>query len=181
MRVPVYAQVTIGGSGSLQATGGWNPNVIHLLGAGIGGDQGHKDSGAIEIAGGTIIANGGACAAGIGSCIQSTNAAGDFSSIVISGGNVTAHGGVEAAGIGGVKDGKGGTISISGGAIVSASTNDISWQCPDIGSQAGQPSMLMVDGNAVLNLLKKGLHVTTFAPGSCTIQGPAAGAIWESM
>ncbi|HBK84699.1 MAG TPA: hypothetical protein DDZ53_01555 [Firmicutes bacterium] len=179
LRVPVDAHVTIGGSGSLRATGGWNsamPTPLHLQGAGIGGDQGHKDSGAIEITGGTIIASGGASAAGIGSCIQSTSAVGDFSSIIISGGNVTANGGVEAAGIGGVKDGKGGTISISGGATVNASTRDLIWQCPDIGAQEGQPSTLLVDGNAVLNLLQKGLHVTTFFPGSCTIQGPAAGS-----
>ncbi len=109
LQVPSGASVTIGGTGSLSATGG-------TYGAGIGGgsdvDNGEA-AGTITINSGTITATGGPMlvgAAGIGG--GSGNLGGGNGGIVtINGGTVTATGGTGSAdsapGIGG---GKGGTI-----------------------------------------------------------------------
>ena len=79
--------LTIKGSGSLKATGGWG-------GAGIGGGAYGGNGSYITICSGTVIATGGLEAAGIGAGYQ-TN--GDH--ITIKGGNVTATGAC-GAGIG---------------------------------------------------------------------------------
>ena len=82
-------------------------------GAGIGGAY-HDDCGTITINGGTVIAIGGAYAAGIG-CGDRYGYGG---TITINGGNVTATGGDwGGAGIGGGYNGAGGTITINGGSV----------------------------------------------------------------
>lgn len=100
-------QLTIDGSGSLEATGGES-------GAGIGGASG-KPGNNITINGGTITASGKA-GKGWGAGIGGGKGQGG-SNITIRGGNVKAIPGAEAAGIGGGFKGNGTDISIEGGTV----------------------------------------------------------------
>ncbi len=108
------ATLTIRGSGTLTAAGGYNA-------AAIGSSQGGA-CGSIVIEGGTIEAFGGTTGAGIGS-----GNSGTCGSIVIDGGTVTAQGGDWSAGIGSAYYGTCGDITISGGTVtaeVDRSTSD---------------------------------------------------------
>ena len=104
-------QLTIDGSGSLEATGGES-------GAGIGGASG-KPGNNITINGGTITASGKA-GNGWGAGIGGGKGQGG-SNITIRGGNVKAIPGAEAAGIGGGFKGNGTDISIEGGTVYAES------------------------------------------------------------
>ena len=104
-------QLTIDGSGSLEATGGES-------GAGIGGASG-KPGNNITINGGTITASGKA-GDGWGAGIGGGKGQGG-SNITIRGGNVKAIPGAEAAGIGGGFKGNGTDISIEGGTVYAES------------------------------------------------------------
>ena len=104
-------QLTIDGSGSLEATGGES-------GAGIGGASG-KPGNNITINGGTITASGKA-GKGWGAGIGGGKGQGG-SNITIRGGNVKAIPGAEAAGIGGGFKGNGTDISIEGGTVYAES------------------------------------------------------------
>ena len=100
-------QLTIDGSGSLEATGGES-------GAGIGGAF-HKSGNNITINGGKIIAQsttGNGWGAGIGGGNE-----GNGNNITINGGDVTANGGSEAAGIGGGIHASADNITINGGTV----------------------------------------------------------------
>ncbi len=104
IRVEGSAELTISGTGSVEATGDDG-------GAGIGG--GHmNDGGNITISGGTVTAHGGNKAAGIGGGYYS-----DAEEITITGGTVTAHSGRGAAGIGGGQSGDAEEITITGGTV----------------------------------------------------------------
>ena len=100
------ATLTIVGTGSLNATGGF-------AGAGIGGAG--TNNGTVVITSGTIIATGGQSGAGIG------GARSGGGTIIINGGTVTAKGGLQGAGIGGgggmSPGGSGGNITINGGTV----------------------------------------------------------------
>ena len=110
--------LTVEGSGTLRATGA-NYN------AGLGGTANDWDAqsehGHIIINSGTVIAQGGYCAAGIGGGNKST--AGSNTIIEINGGMVSATGGMEGAGIGGGNNsynggyGAPGVIIINGGQV----------------------------------------------------------------
>ena len=104
-------QLTIDGSGSLEATGGES-------GAGIGGASG-KPGNNNTINGGTITASGKA-GNGWGAGIGGGKGQGG-SNITIRGGNVKAIPGAEAAGIGGGFKGNGTDISIEGGTVYAES------------------------------------------------------------
>lgn len=85
-------------------------------GAGIGSNKEETAAGAITINGGTIRAEHGDCAAGIGG-----GYGGSASSITINGGHITAithHAMGDPASIGGGGYGNGGTISITGGTVI---------------------------------------------------------------
>ena len=100
-------QLTIDGTGSLEATGGQS-------GAGIGGAF-HKSGNNITINGGKIIAQsttGYGWGAGIGGGNE-----GNGNNITINGGDVTAIGGSEAAGIGGGIHASAENITINGGTV----------------------------------------------------------------
>ena len=100
-------QLTIDGSGSLEATGGES-------GAGIGGAF-HKPGNNITINGGKIVAQsttGNGWGAGIGGGNE-----GNGNNITINGGDVTATGGSEAAGIGGGIHASADNITINGGTV----------------------------------------------------------------
>lgn len=100
-------QLTIDGSGSLEATGGES-------GAGIGGAF-HKPGNNITINGGKIVAQsttGYGWGAGIGGGNE-----GNGNNITINGGDVTAIGGSEAAGIGGGIHASADNITINGGTV----------------------------------------------------------------
>ena len=117
LEVPESATLTIGGNGSLNATGGGN-------GAGIGGGNGGS-GGTIKIKGGTVEATGSYGGAGIGGS-GGAGIGGGYSgsggTIEISGGEVTANGGYGGAGIGGDSGGNitihSGTVNAYGGAGV---------------------------------------------------------------
>ena len=103
--------LTIDGTGTLVASGGWNS-------AGIGGyNSGNNNKAHIVIDGGNITATGGIGGAGIGARHQSS-----IGDITINGGNVTATGGTNAAGIGcGYRQGNSsscGNITFNGGTVV---------------------------------------------------------------
>ena len=100
-------QLTIDGSGSLEATGGES-------GAGIGGAF-HMPGNNITINGGKIVAQsttGNGWGAGIGGGNE-----GNGNNITINGGDVTAIGGSEAAGIGGGIHASASNITINGGTV----------------------------------------------------------------
>lgn len=100
-------QLTINGTGTLNATGGSN-------GAGIGrnGAATSDQTSSITINGGTIFATGGGSGAGIGAGSRAA-----FGDITINGGAVNAAGGSDGAGIGAGDSGAAGDITINGGAI----------------------------------------------------------------
>lgn len=114
----------INGTGILQVSGGYyqanTASDFHFGGAGIGGTwEAFEGTSNIVINGGTIVATGGAGAAGIGGGDANT-----ASNIVINGGSVTAIGGkdgqnlrIGAAGIGGGKAGSTSNIVINGGSV----------------------------------------------------------------
>jgi hypothetical protein len=119
IRVPAGAEVTIGGSGSLMASG---------YGAGIGGDWFwyetpglDANAGSVTVTGGTVTAIG--YDAGIGGGCNEAGGGADGGSFRITGGVVTAisSGWDGAAGIGGGYstdgDANGGTITIEGGVV----------------------------------------------------------------
>ena len=168
--VPSGSTLTIGGYGSLAATGrGGNTTtrpVQYSGGAGIGGGSGSsKNGGNIVITGGTIDATGGEYAAGIGAGCSSN--CGD---ITISGGIVRANG-INAAGIGGgyyssfIGSGTSscGDITISGGTVVSAASDG------GAGIGAGYRSLC---GNITIT----GGNVT--ATGG--MSGIGSGGVWSS-
>ena len=140
LQVPAGAAVTIGGEGSLNATGGdfgagiggarnvdGNAGDITIVGgtvratggrssAGIGGGDG-GNGGTVAITGGDVTANGDSNAAGIGSGSGGTGEILSGGAVAISGGTVSANGGINAAAIGGGLFSNSGTISISGGVV----------------------------------------------------------------
>ena len=111
LQAPEGTALTIGGSGSLNATGGFD-------GAGIGGGS-NRFGGDISITGGIVKAESRTTGAGIGGGLE-----GAGGTISITGGIVTATGGNadsdggSGAGIGGGKKQAGGDISITGGIVV---------------------------------------------------------------
>ncbi|MBP5796789.1 MAG: InlB B-repeat-containing protein [Bacteroidales bacterium] len=110
--VPQGHTLTLQGSGTLNATGGYR-------GAGIGSGW-SSSCGNITISGGNVTAIGGQYAAGIGSGRSSS-----CGTVTISGGNVTAIGGQYAAGIGsGYSYSSCGNITINGG-IVNATGGEL--------------------------------------------------------
>ena len=116
----IYGQ--LGGTGKLIAKGG---TFVDSEGAGIGG-QGlsNSDSGNVTINGGTVVAMGFGCGAGIGGG-GSPFAAGDGGNVIINGGTVTATSN-KGAGIGGgggspFEGGDGGNVIINGGTVTAIS------------------------------------------------------------
>lgn len=117
---PDGTTLTIGGSGTLNATGGSDGA------AGIGSGK-STSCGNITINGGTIIATGGPNGAGIGTGYTNAQGSGNISCgiITITGGTVTAYGGENAAGIGTGQSRHGtqirrnecGGVNISGGMV----------------------------------------------------------------
>ena len=99
------AALTISGSGALTATGG-------AQGAGIGGGQ-NRSSGTITINGGSITATGGTTAAAIGGGSKGSG------TVIINGGVVNAiqKNSWPGAAIGSGDEGKGSTITITGGTV----------------------------------------------------------------
>ena len=135
--------VTIGGDGSLTATGGQE-------GAGIGGGR-REAVGMVSIVGGTVSATGGMYAAGIGGGNGGTNC-----TIVISGGSVTATGGTYSAAIGSgdqwtEQTATGDTIVISGGVIrVSCPYSDYAGPAGIGSSGCGSCSAVTICGGTIL-------------------------------
>ena len=168
---------------SLIATGG-------EYGAGIGGGY-QKPAGNITVESGTITANGGRNAAGIGG---GSNAAGTGTgeTIRISGGTVTATGGYCGAGIGGGTDGNGtgtnGAITISGQARVTAigesngagigggtAFQDASTRTIISGHGTGEGGTITISGDAVVTA--SGLYVGIGGGRhSDTAYGPVVGS-----
>ena len=140
LEVPENAEVTIGGSGSLKATGGDSS-------AGIGGSNGlankyEPDAGSITIRGGTVVATSKSGGAGIGGGNR-----GNGGTITISGGNVTANGGENGAGIGGGGHGDGGTTIIRDDADVTAQGG--AGAAGIGGGSAGDGGIITVNGGTV--------------------------------
>ncbi len=113
MNVPSGATVVIGGTGILNVSCSNNYNG----GAGIGGKP-YQSAGTVIINSGTIIAQGGYGAAGIGGGNGTSSKNGNGGSVTITGGTVTAIGGsAGGSGIGGGFGGSGGTVTITGGNV----------------------------------------------------------------
>ena len=118
----IYGQT--GGTGALNATGGYDCAGI----GGNGGDLTGQAGGTVTIHGGTVTAQGGGMGAGIGGG-GGARTGGAGGSVTIHGGTVTAISGDggQAAGIGGGGGGKPGTLaylSIRGDAVVFARNSD---------------------------------------------------------
>ncbi|GAA3829308.1 InlB B-repeat-containing protein [Nocardioides panacisoli] len=104
------------GGGSLTADASGQPNT-----AGI-----RTSLAELVVNGGTVVARGGAQAAGIGSAWPSSPLDLiflDAGSTKINGGSVTATGGVDGSGIGGGLNGGGGTTVVNGGTVVATGGN----------------------------------------------------------
>ena len=122
--------LTIDGNGTLRSELPSKRDRAYKGYAGIGGDPASPDSGRITINEGTVIATGGAWAAGIGGGYNADAEGNKFGigrDITINGGNVTATGGDfggggmvdlgAGAGIGGSSEGPGLNIIINGGTV----------------------------------------------------------------
>lgn len=132
-------------NGSLEATGNYG-------GAGIGGGN-LKNSGEIEITGGTITATGALDGAGIGGGGGGGGGGGD-GTVTISGGNITARGGssdnpnaICGAGIGGGGGFGNATVTITGDAVIEEATGG--GACAGIGSgYYNSKTDITISGNA---------------------------------
>lgn len=130
-------------NGSLEATGNYG-------GAGIGGGN-LKNSGEIEITGGTITATGALDGAGIGG---GGGGSGGDGTVTISGGNITARGGssdnpkaICGAGIGGGGGYGNATVTITGDAVIEEATGG--GACAGIGSgYYNSKTDITISGNA---------------------------------
>ena len=110
--------LTIKGNGTLYATGSGGSET-EIGGAGIGGywnSYNFLNSGTIRIEGGTIYAQGGYAAAGIGG-VSYLGHSSSCDGIIIKGGTVNAQGGRLGAGIGSGYGTSCGDITISGGTV----------------------------------------------------------------
>ena len=139
--VPAGAEITISGTGSLDATGGG-------LGPGIGYTDFGPDVGIITINSGTITAIGGGGAAGIGGGFDT-----DSGTITINGGTVTAIGIGGGAGIGSGHNEdnlpNNGTITINGGTVTAIAGSVIAYSgAAGIGggSQSGSGTITITGG-----------------------------------
>ena len=110
--------------------------------AGIGGFGEDDDGGKLVVHGGTIKANGGYRAAGIGGAEK-----GDGGEIVVCGGSVEAWGGRDSAGIGGGFKGNGGRISVLGGSVYSYGDNNAAGLG---GGEYGNGGHILISGGYVL-------------------------------
>ncbi len=127
IRVEGSTELTISGTGSVEATG-------DVGAAGIGSSR-FKDGGNITISGGTVTAHGGYDAAGIGGGYYS-----DAEEITITGGTVTAYSYSvisSGAGIGGGGYGSGGKVTIEGGTVSAYATTDYNDDYPGAGIGCG--------------------------------------------
>lgn len=126
IEVPTGSKLTISSMAGDYTTAGKLTLTGTTHGAGIGGScLGTATCGEITILGGTIIAQGGLYAAGIGAGSAAGSTAGNCGTIAIYGGDVTAIGGSGGAGIGGATDYSNtgtttGNIIIGSGAKVTA-------------------------------------------------------------
>ena len=133
-------------AGSLDATGGRG-------GAGIGG--GMSKDGQATITGGTITANGGKLASGIGGGAGSRSSSGEIigsGDVEITGGTITATGNSGGAGIGGGLSGDG-NVRISGGTIISAvsdGSNPDDYGGAGIGGGHGGSGHVTITGDATV-------------------------------
>lgn len=147
IEVPTGSKLTISSMGGDYTTAGKLTLTGTTHGAGIGGScLGTATCGDITILGGTIIAQGGDYAAGIGAGSAAGSNAGNCGTIAIYGGDVTAIGGEGGAGIGGATDNSNsgtttGTIIIGSGATVRATggglTGTSSWNATGHGAGIG--------------------------------------------
>jgi hypothetical protein len=150
--VPESKTLVIGGPGTLVVTGG-------VYGAGIGGadvadpdsSTGLRNCGNIVIEGGSVTAQGGDYAAGIGSGYL-----GRSGDVMISGGKVIATGGCSAPGIGGAyaqpEYSKCGDITISGGIVIATcgETTEMTGGAAGIGGgSAGGCGKITITGGSV--------------------------------
>ena len=150
--VPESKTLVIGGTGTLVVTGG-------VYGAGIGGadvadpdsSTGLRNCGNIVIEGGSVTAQGGDYAAGIGSGYL-----GHSGDVMISGGKVIATGGCSAPGIGGAyaqpEYSKCGDITISGGIVIATcgETTEMTGGAAGIGGgSAGGCGKITIAGGSV--------------------------------
>ena len=108
--------------------------------AGIGGYLSSPSGGSITITGGTITANGGNYGAGIGGGLN-----GDGGNITITGGNIAATGN-GGAGIGGGNGGDGGTIKITSGTVTA---NGVSTGAGIGGGNGGDGGTIEITGGTI--------------------------------
>ena len=178
VEVPQGAKLTITSingdydtSGTLEVTG-----TVH--GAGIGGScSGIADAGDITILGGTIIAQGGELAAGIGGGSQGGWRGGNCGNITIYGGNVTAEGGVGGAGIGSgsnpfrsTMSTAAGNITIAGGTVTATGGQGQYNGDPSHSDEIGQGSGIGGGGG----FSSAGMTITIDSSASLTASGYAS-------
>ena len=159
------ATLTIGGTGTLNATGGFGGAGIGGTAANVGYVNANSNAGTITINGGTINAwgLGGASIGGGGS--------GSGGTITINGGTVTATGG--GAGIGGgFYGGGGGVITINGGTVTAIGTI----RSPGIGGGGSSLSTALTGGSAGTITITGG-RVTATGGGSNPYDTFIAGGI----
>ena len=164
--------LTIRGSGSLNAIGGWGA-------AGIGAGWG-VHCGNIRIEGGTITASSSAYASAIGGGVS-----GNCGNITITGGSVSATGGGESSGIGTGKSNcgniliSGGTVSATGGSSGAGigTSNSSASTCGTITITIGVTKVTATKGSGATNSIGQGIYGTC---GTITIGGVNTGNISES-
>ncbi|MCL2540272.1 MAG: hypothetical protein FWE53_02425 [Firmicutes bacterium] len=139
LRVPAGATLTIGGNGSLTATGSGGAGIGQVSGSGA------SNAGTIIINSGTITANGGTNSAGIGSGSGASGSGGD---ITINGGVVTAAGHQNGSGIGGGQNCSGGNITINGGTVTAIAGGSGTSSGIGCGTGGADNGTLVMNGNA---------------------------------
>lgn len=149
--IPKGKTLTIDGSGSLTAVSGYFSDDHIGVGAGIGGRE-RTDCGQIVINGGTITANGGMGASGIGCGRSDINVQASCDGITINGGTVTANGGTNAAGIGNGNMGNCGDITISGGTVTATGGDNAPYSI-GMGRSGGTCGPVTIGGLAVANVV----------------------------
>mgnify|MGYP002622862197 CR=1 FL=1 len=199
VEVPRGSKLTISSVDGDYATTGVLRVTGTMHGAGIGGScSGIADAGDITILGGTIIAQGGSYAAGIGGGSYAGSRGGNCGNIAIYGGDVTAIGGLGGAGIGSGSNPHNtmnpcsGTITIGGGTVSATGglgndtitpSTDANYPKGNVGQGAGiggggsfsiQNTTITIDPSASVNASGYvSIGSGEYADGNTTVQNTA--------
>ena len=152
-------------AGTIVINGGDVTAIGGGFAAGIGGGEyGNGDN--VTINAGTVTALGGNYGAGIGGGNSGMSIVTSGGTVVIAGGTVNTIGGINAAGIGGGHDGKGASVTITGGSVTAMAGNEYS---AGIGAPRNmQQGALIVESSLLVKAGTDAMDLSIITPDEVT-------------